>query len=819
MKNKILPFAAIAAVLLVLLSANSAYATKLTFDATPGFTAWTDIGSTNFATVYGDHGSIGSDGKTYSYDGVAADTPNIGVNYGNARVSDGMYWDAKAKFGDSGYGSLTNVIYASATNVWQVTEFAPDATYATVINSVDVASYSGTSRPTTVEVWESIGGALDGIIGSTEYPTLTAGTHYKVIYSDANDVTTGTTFNVNVGSGKIVWLVMKSDSSSFSCVDNVDFDQELIDTCAEVHLYGMAEDADLVEDCIVNLEDFAVLAGDWLLNYDPHEVLGFGSKDELLIDGAAKLPLGVYGIYPGMAGQSVSALVTDEQWANQAGILDTQASGGDRVQVALDEALGSHARVSVYPFPRDVSDRVVSGAAGSSLATVDADMITEWVNKFKGHPGLLGWYLVDEPEGGGKPTPVSWYEEAYQHIKSIDQYNHPVIITNNSVAGVTDYSNAADVMLPDPYPRPLKSTGGAENGGTLVDYVTPFIDAAVAAGKPVWLTPQLFDYALFAEAQSDTRAPTFEELRGMIYGAVVHGAKGVIGFSDSYYRVEPETRIGYKYIGRELRKVRDPILLGTTMTSSASDGDIDTLSVSYNGTLVTIAVNTSLSAKTGATVTQTQAGGTLFVLSEGRTETPVAGVITDDFAANGVHIYMSKDILAEVLTDIRAEIDADIAAVVADNTGNIAYDPNDTSSVVVDSEHYRGRLALTDGYYTAATTGGAVYSFESDGVTSTDYIEVTLPSAKTVDWVGVYSESPYYPAQRFEDYTIEVYSTASGWLTVKDVDKAVSPNTQIIMKADETDFDAIGNPADITKVKFTGDPNGFRAINEIRIWE
>lgn len=821
-----LNFHKIAVIILALfILAGSASATKLTFDITPAPASnYYDIGHNNFTTVYGDRGATGSvgsltnDGSTYLYDGGTADTPNIQIDYGHIQAAyvngDQQWWanPGTPRFYSTGFGSLTNVLNPADGYQHAVIMFKPDTNYGVTVNSLDVASWGGSNVDMRVVVWESIGDALDiSTYGASEYPVYVENVDYKELYYEVRGSATNETFNPNVSSGKIIWLLIDvpNSNSGMIALDNIDFDQNLIDTCAEIHQYGMAMPADFIPDCGINFLDFEALAEKWQLDYDPHEVFSFGGSDELLIDGVAKLPFGVYGMYPGLAGHDsndlVGELVANELWANQTYILDYKANPL-RIGDMLDEAANAGSRLLCYPFPRDVYDKIAAGTVGSTLTPPDETDIVNYVNQFKESYGLLGWYLADEPEGNS--VALSWYQDAYQAIKNADQYNHPVVITNNSLAGVTNYSSAADVMMPNPYPLPLITNGDGYRGGSQLDYVIPFIDAGIAAGKPTWFVPQLFNYALFTESLSGTRAPTYEELRATIFGAIVHGAKGSVGYSYADTTVSPECEIGYKYIAREVRKLRNPINIGADQSASSSNSDIHVLSRQYGNELVTIVVNTTNSDISGVTITQPQASGTLHVLSEGRTVSPSAGSFTDNFVgkANYVHIYTSQSYLAEPIADVQAEIDAAIAFVDADNVGNLAYAGG---GAVVDSEDYVYRLALNDGYYNVED-GGAAYNFESNGTTSTDYIEVTLPAAADVGYVWVYSESQYYPNQVFENYTITVHSLSQGWQTVK----VNAANTETIMKAGPTDI----TYNDVDKVRFEGLPVSDRAINEIRIW-
>ncbi len=535
--------------------------------------------------------------------------------------------------------------------------------------------------------------------------------------------------------------------------------------------------------------------------------------------------MGYYCINPqGFTWQNMADLAAAGMTGNQCYVMgETVTKHIAKISTILDEAAANNMRLLIYPFSRDLYNRVEKGKALATFEPEDAKIISEVVNKFKTHKGLLGWYLIDEPEG--RNISPQWCKDVYRYIKSVDQYNHPVIVVNYSARGVGTYKDAADVMLPDPYPSVLKATGASKWGwgelavfgdGSLVNFVTPHIDAAIAGGKVAWFTPQLFNYAMFDPNQDDTRALTFRELRATIYGAIVHGATGIIGYCENFVHAEPHLEIGYPFIAGEIAKIRDPLLSGTRKAAGANDRDIEVLSREYNGQLVTIAVNTGLSVKPGISIVQSVPDGKLYVLSENRTVSPVNGLFTDDFPANGVHIYLSGKIPGKTLKAVETEIATIYSAIDEANRENLAYAGNGAK---LTSGHKDGRLALNDGFYKTENTGRAVYRFESDGKSSGDYIEIAFPSPGAIKKIRVYSTSPFSPepgspVQHFEHYTFRVYSVTAGWLDMKEADDNAEP----VMTAGAEDLKKIGNPDNIAKVRFEGVPAGNRYINEIQVW-
>jgi len=143
------------------------------------------------------------------------------------------------------------------------------------------------------------------------------------------------------------------------------------------------------------------------------------------------------------------------------------------------------------------------------------------VSKFKDHPGLLAWYLWDEPGGWGiHPKKLI---QQYETIKKLDPY-HPVIIVSYMPDVLSAYAPACDILAPDLYPihhiRNVPMTWIAES----IDRGA----AAIGPGQCLWFVPQAFGQALGDWGR--WALPTPEEERIMVYLGLIHGVKGL-----SYY--------------------------------------------------------------------------------------------------------------------------------------------------------------------------------------------------------------------------------------------------------------------------------------------
>lgn len=261
-----------------------AEATKLTFDISnplPGNGA--DIGRGGYTTVYGDFGAAGSDGSTYSYGGVAADTPNIHVDYGQVRspeLGTQMWWSAdtegEAMFYGTGYEHVENVV--SPWGNMGIIMFEPNEPgYAVTIDSLDVSTWNGsTAYGIEVQVWESIGNALD-IDEFGGWDEFVENIDYNVLYSATRGPgVTDQHFDINVASNNILWLCVwaSTGNSGNLALDNIVFHESLeqvdqLKTCAEVFAADLGEVTDLDPDCHIGMGDLYILTQVWLNDNNP----------------------------------------------------------------------------------------------------------------------------------------------------------------------------------------------------------------------------------------------------------------------------------------------------------------------------------------------------------------------------------------------------------------------------------------------------------------------------------------------------------------------------------------------------------------------
>jgi len=151
-----------------------------------------------------------------------------------------------------------------------------------------------------------------------------------------------------------------------------------------------------------------------------------------------------------------------------------------------------------------------------------AERTKEIVKKYKDHPNLIGWMVMDE-YSLFYPTSYDLMEESYKIIRSIDDTNPVYTMECERVAKTPKY---VDLVGYDPYP------GGAQPVATNVADFTEAFTACTAYQKPLWALNQTFAYGSNKNyvpegTEVKTYYPTAADSRSMIYQALFSGADGV----------------------------------------------------------------------------------------------------------------------------------------------------------------------------------------------------------------------------------------------------------------------------------------------------
>lgn len=212
---------------------------------------------------------------------------------------------------------------------------------------------------------------------------------------------------------------------------------------------------------------------------------------------------------------------------------------GAEIAALMDEAARSGVRIllELTPFIR-------------GRAEPDYQAIAATIERYRRHPALLAWYLVDEPADAAVEPAL--LERIYQQLRQSDPY-HPVYLVNNRPHSYRTYAEASDILAVDVYPVP-------DHPLTRVrDYMQQARWASLGR-KPVWLVAQAF-----GGVEHWGRPPTPAELRNMVFQGLVQGAGGLLFYR---YCQEGEPPIQPPALWREMRALAAELgALGPVLTA------------------------------------------------------------------------------------------------------------------------------------------------------------------------------------------------------------------------------------------------------------
>ncbi|RAV18993.1 carbohydrate binding domain-containing protein [Paenibacillus contaminans] len=215
----------------------------------------------------------------------------------------------------------------------------------------------------------------------------------------------------------------------------------------------------------------------------------------LTVNGAPFFPVAAY-----------HAGLSDYPYLAQSGVNAVQGvatNNADVQQAALDTAQQNGLKVMV---PLYYNMQVQENAATTQ----------QFVSRFKDHPAVLAWMIMDEPMLNGKTKEE--LIDAYRIIRTIDE-KHPIYMVEAPLLWAYDTTaKIADIFATDSYPLP-------NNPISLVGEHTVLGKQAAGESKPVWTVLQ----AMYN--QNHPYLPTIDEVRNMAYQSLLSGAQGLAYYS------------------------------------------------------------------------------------------------------------------------------------------------------------------------------------------------------------------------------------------------------------------------------------------------
>ncbi len=278
----------------------------------------------------------------------------------------------------------------------------------------------------------------------------------------------------------------------------------------------------------------------------------------------------------------------------------------------------------------------------------------------RNHPAIIAWYLGDDTSANTTPSELF---DRHDAMKATD----PTRITTQAdpvdslkeVSNYQDYVAGTDNFLPEIYPimNDGPDSGDASVAQVVLDMKRCFKDIQLAndGAKSIWPIIQYF------EGWGWKRFPTYQELRGMSFAAIIHGAHGITWYTYGGL-VNPEKKMfnygitttpeRWKNMSTVAKQIQQlsPVLLERTPkhqpTVKITDGpqtdyfgnpSVSCLLKEHEGNIYLLSVNASPKS------VQTELSGVsateATVMFENRTVKLSKDILTDHFEGYEVHIY------------------------------------------------------------------------------------------------------------------------------------------------------------------------------------
>ena len=325
------------------------------------------------------------------------------------------------------------------------------------------------------------------------------------------------------------------------------------------------------------------------------------------IDGKPFFPIGIYHAF--------SFHDAEYKILQDAGFNALQGCGGSAKK--LDHALqyGLHWGQVLY--------------RGSKIDQETYDYTRNYVNKLKGHKGLLGFWYQDEPDAANVEFRQMMKQRRIHFENSPDTASSCCMFP--TYQGFQKWSQIIDVVFHDPYykcrnPFPITM-------------VREWVDLAKKAKKPIVTVIQAFPYPLL---------PTPAELENSVYQALIHGSIGIYYYSfrdSSWYLPESGIWESVKKVNGEIGTLA-PVLLSDAMRretwNAKANADVDWVIATVGNETYALAVN--VTEKTAAAIIPVPTGvkGSVKALF-GRGSPQISdGKIVDTIEPLGTRAYVMK---------------------------------------------------------------------------------------------------------------------------------------------------------------------------------
>jgi hypothetical protein len=237
----------------------------------------------------------------------------------------------------------------------------------------------------------------------------------------------------------------------------------------------------------------------------------------------------------------------------------------DDVEQWLDRAAAQDAWVTFQPYAGAESGH--PERKQKPLSDKFIKNLRRRINNVKDHPGLMAYYLSDEPST--HPVVERRLKRIYEICREEDPY-HPCIILDYRFEGIRAYADQADIFMPDFYPGFVR--GGRAKGR--MNRIARSTEAVLREGNDrvaVWPVPQVFSWGVWG--REGKRAPRFTELRNMFYQGITAGAKGLVAYTFKNRGAHPHLELGMRHLYPEFRELEPYILASDASLVESNQSD------------------------------------------------------------------------------------------------------------------------------------------------------------------------------------------------------------------------------------------------------